>query len=69
MVTVSAVVFLYSPRFKIAAIAITHMEEAGDFAQAAAMSLLVIGINLLVRLAYEGALGLNRRLFLNKKGL
>ncbi|MDR2295993.1 MAG: putative 2-aminoethylphosphonate ABC transporter permease subunit, partial [Clostridiales Family XIII bacterium] len=30
MVTVSAVVFLYGAKFKIASIAITHMEEAGD---------------------------------------
>ena len=45
MVTVSAVVFLYSAKFKIASIAITHMEEAGDFAQAAAMSLLILLVN------------------------
>ncbi|MDR2935275.1 MAG: putative 2-aminoethylphosphonate ABC transporter permease subunit [Candidatus Adiutrix sp.] len=69
MVTVSAVVFLYSPGFKIASIAITHMEEAGDFAQAAAMSLLILGLNLLVRLAYELAVWLNRHLFLKRKGL
>jgi iron(III) transport system permease protein len=69
MVTVSAVVFLYSPKFKIASIAITHMEEAGDFAQAAAMSLLILGLNLLVRLAYELVICLNRHLSLKKKGL
>ena len=53
MVTVSAVVFLYSADFKIAAIAITHMEEAGDIAQAAAMSLLILLTNTGVRIAYE----------------
>lgn len=53
MVTVSAVVFLYSAQFKIASIAITHMEEAGDIAQAAAMSLLILLINVLVRGVYE----------------
>ncbi len=53
MVTVSAVVFLYSANFKIASIAITHMEESGDFAQAAAMSLLILGVNIAVRAAYE----------------
>jgi len=56
MVTVSALVFLYSANFKIASIAITHMEEAGDFAQAAAMSLLILSINIAVRLLYELAL-------------
>lgn len=53
MVTVSAVVFLYSAQFKIASIAITHMEEAGDIAQAAAMSLLILGINVAARGIYE----------------
>ena len=45
MVTVSAVVFLYS--------AITHMEEAGDIAQAAAMSLLILLVNIVARGIYE----------------
>ncbi|HIX30066.1 MAG TPA: putative 2-aminoethylphosphonate ABC transporter permease subunit [Candidatus Blautia stercoravium] len=53
MVTVSAVVFLYSARFKVASIAITHMEEAGDIAQAAAMSLLILLINVVARGIYE----------------
>jgi iron(III) transport system permease protein len=53
MVTVSAVVFLYSAGFKIAAISITHMEEAGNISQAAAMSLLILLINILVRVLYE----------------
>ncbi|WP_066688587.1 putative 2-aminoethylphosphonate ABC transporter permease subunit [Christensenella intestinihominis] len=53
MVTVSAVVFLYSANFKVASIAITHMEESGDFAQAAAMSLLILAVNVGVRAVYE----------------
>jgi iron(III) transport system permease protein len=53
MVTVSAVVFLYSANFKVAAIAITHMEEAGDIAQAAAMSLLILMTNIGIRIIYE----------------
>ena len=56
MVTVSAVVFLYSAKYKIASIAITHMEEAGNFGQAAAMSLLILMINVLVRILYEVAI-------------
>ena len=56
MVTVSAVVFLYSSRFRIASIAITNMEEAGSISQAAAMSLLILGINVLVRVLYEVAI-------------
>jgi iron(III) transport system permease protein len=53
MVTVSALVFLYSANFKVASIAITHMEEAGDISQAAAMSLLILIINVIVRFVYE----------------
>jgi iron(III) transport system permease protein len=53
MVTVSALVFLYNANFKIAAIAITHMEESGDISQAAAMSLLILLINVAVRILYE----------------
>lgn len=53
MVTVSAVVFLYSAQFKVASIAITHMEEAGDIAQAAAMSLLILLVNIVTRGIYE----------------
>ncbi|MCL2530119.1 MAG: ABC transporter permease subunit, partial [Coriobacteriia bacterium] len=55
MVTVSAVVFLYSAHFKVASVAIIHMEEAGNFGQAAAMSLLILLINVLVRVLYEVA--------------
>lgn len=61
MVTVSAVVFLYSANFKIASISITHMEEAGDISQAAAMSLLILLINVLVRIAYEIVIKLIKR--------
>ena len=56
MVTVSAVVFLYSAHFKVASVAIIHMEEAGNFGQAAAMSLLILLINVLVRVLYEVAI-------------
>ncbi len=68
MVTVSAVVFLYSAKFKIASIAITHMEEAGDFSQAAAMSLLILLINVLVRAAYETAVHILKHHAKTQKG-
>ncbi|MBT9173872.1 MAG: L-arabinose transport system permease protein AraP [Syntrophomonadaceae bacterium] len=53
MVTVSAVVFLYSADFKVASIAITHMAGAGNFAQASAMGLLILIVNLIIRSMYE----------------
>jgi iron(III) transport system permease protein len=53
MVTVSALVFLYNANFKVASIAIIHMEEAGNISQAAAMSLLILFVNVFVRVLYE----------------
>lgn len=58
LVTVSAVVFLYSPTVKIAAIAIVNMEGAGEIAPAVAMCMLLLFINLFVRLLYEGISGM-----------
>ena len=42
LTTVSAVVFLYGPSTKIAAIAIVHMDEAGAMAAAAAMASCIV---------------------------
>jgi iron(III) transport system permease protein len=53
MVTVSAVIFLYSPDLKLASVAIVNMDDAGDTAAAAAMSTLVILASLGARLAFE----------------
>jgi len=56
MVTISALVFLYSPTFRVASISIAHMQASGDIAQAAAMSLLILVVNVAVRLLYELAM-------------
>lgn len=62
MVTVSAVIFLYSPEFKLAAVSIVNMDDAGNVASAAAMSILIVATNILVRAAYEMAVcWLNKR--------
>ena len=53
MVTVSAVVFLYPADFKLAAIAIVNMEDVGNIAPAAALSVLIILTNVALRLIYE----------------
>jgi iron(III) transport system permease protein len=42
MTTVSAVVFLYSPRTTLAAVAVLNMDDAGDVAPAAAMASLIM---------------------------
>jgi iron(III) transport system permease protein len=62
MVTLSAVVFLVAPGTELAAVAVLLMDDAGDTAQAAAMSVLIVAIGLLVRLVYWGLLrGVQRR--------
>ncbi|MBD1382167.1 putative 2-aminoethylphosphonate ABC transporter permease subunit [Metabacillus arenae] len=53
MVTVSAVIFLYSADFKLAAISIVNMDDAGNVASAAAMSVLIVVTNIAVRIIYE----------------
>lgn len=53
MVTISAVVFLYSADFKLASVSIVNMDDAGDVAPAAAMSVLIVLTNVLVRIFYE----------------
>jgi iron(III) transport system permease protein len=52
MVTLSAVVFLVAPGTELAAVAVLLMDDAGDTAQAAAMSVLIVAIGLAVRFLY-----------------
>ncbi|MDQ0861730.1 putative 2-aminoethylphosphonate ABC transporter permease subunit [Bacillus sp. V2I10] len=53
MVTVSAVIFLYTADFKLAAVSIVNMDDAGNLASAAAMSILIVVTNIFVRVCYE----------------
>jgi len=62
MVTLSAVVFLVAPGTELAAVAVLLLDDAGESAQATAMSVLIIGIGLLARLVYWALLrGVTRR--------
>ena len=45
MTTISAVVFLYAPETKLAAIAILNLDEAGEIGAAAAMAVLIASAN------------------------
>ncbi|WP_242142494.1 MULTISPECIES: putative 2-aminoethylphosphonate ABC transporter permease subunit [unclassified Bacillus cereus group] len=68
MVTVSAVVFLYAADFKLAAVSIVNMDDAGNVAPAAAMSVLVVVTNIVVRAIYEwGTRAVRRRTSLWQK--
>ncbi|AGW12668.1 putative 2-aminoethylphosphonate ABC transporter permease subunit [Megalodesulfovibrio gigas] len=52
MATVSAVIFLYSADIPLASVAIANMDDAGDTAPAAAMAMLVVAVNILIRILY-----------------
>ncbi len=52
MTTVSAVVFLYSPRTQLASIAVLNMDDAGDIAPAAAMAVMIFLTSAMVRGLY-----------------
>jgi iron(III) transport system permease protein len=45
MTTVSAVVFLYSPKTSLASIAVLNIDDAGDIAPAAAMGIMIFYTN------------------------
>jgi iron(III) transport system permease protein len=52
MTTISAVVFLYSPETKVAAIAILNLDEAGEMGAAAAMAVLITAASGVAMLAF-----------------
>lgn len=53
MTTISAVVFLYSPSTRPASVAIVDMVGAGEMSGAAAMAVIILLTNILVRIGYE----------------
>jgi iron(III) transport system permease protein len=52
MTTVSAVVFLYSPDTKLAAITVLNLDDVGDQAEAAAMAMVIVATSITVRLLH-----------------
>ena len=52
MITVSAVVFIYSFNTHLASVAVLNMDDQGDIAAAAAMGMMIFYTNLSVRVAY-----------------
>ena len=52
MTTISAVVFLYSPETKVAAIAILNLDEAGEIGAAAAMAVLIAAASALATVLF-----------------
>ena len=54
MTTISAVVFLYSPETKVAAIAILNLDEAGEIGAAAACALMIVAANSVATFLFMG---------------
>lgn len=52
MTTVSAVVFLYSPDTKLAAITVLNLDDVGDQAEAAAMAMMIVVTSFTVRVLH-----------------
>jgi iron(III) transport system permease protein len=52
MATLSAVIFLYSADIPLASVAVANMDDAGDIAPAAAMSVLIVLTNIAARVLY-----------------
>ncbi len=53
MVTVSAVIFLYSSDLKLASIAMVNMDDAGDTAYAAALAVFIVFTNILLKIIFD----------------
>ncbi|MCL6923887.1 putative 2-aminoethylphosphonate ABC transporter permease subunit [Clostridioides difficile] len=53
MVTISALVFIYAASSKVAAISIVQLDDKGSTAQAAALAVLILVTNILVKVIYE----------------
>ncbi len=53
MVTISAVVFLYTPITRLASITVMNMNDAGDILPATAMCIIIFVMNLCVKAGYE----------------
>ena len=50
MTTISCVIFLYTPKTVLAAVAVVNMDDAGDIAPAAGMATLIVASSLAVTL-------------------
>ncbi|MFH1155932.1 MAG: putative 2-aminoethylphosphonate ABC transporter permease subunit [Pseudomonadota bacterium] len=61
MATVSAVIFLYSSDLPLAAVAVVNMDDAGDTAPAAAMCMLIVLTNIVIRTLMEAGTALFKR--------
>lgn len=69
MVTVSALIFLYTPETQTSAISILKLSENGDGGSAAAMAVLILLTNVAVRLIYETIVKIVSRYMKKRKNI
>lgn len=53
MVTVSALIFLYTAKLKVAGISIVQLDDKGSTAEAAALAVLIVITNIIAKLMFE----------------
>lgn len=53
MVTVSALIFIYTADLKLAGISIVQLDDKGNIAEAASLAVLIVATNIIVKLIYE----------------
>ncbi len=53
MVTISALVFLYTSNLNLLAVAVINLDDAGETAKAAAMSIVILGTNIIIKIIYQ----------------
>lgn len=70
MVTISALVFLYTSNLNLLAVAVINLDDAGEIAKASAMSIVILGTNIVVKIIYQIILKIlkNRKLKRKNQG-
>ncbi len=53
MVTISALVFLYTSNLNLLAVAVVNLDDAGEIAKASAMSVVILGTNIVIKIIYQ----------------
>lgn len=67
MVTISALVFLYTSNLNLLAVAVVNLDDAGEIAKASAMSVVILGTNIVIKIIYQVILKVLKRRKLKNK--
>lgn len=67
MVTISALVFLYTSNLNLLAVAVVNLDDAGEIAKASAMSVVILGTNIVIKIIYQVILKVLKRKKLKNK--